>query len=458
MLRPAKWIITLCIVAAAGLAGCNGMQYNGAWTLPGAGDDDLAAYQQYLKDRDLAQAAIGQTQAAHAQPDMMGVTGRMPQTSAPQAVIFPDSQTQPIPGSAVASSGGKPIDRYGQFASMPQHGPAVDQMGGATRMTFTTEGADFDPEIDPTGQWLVFASTRHNAKADIYYKRTDSAAVTQLTSDPGNDVMPAVSPDGNKIAFASDRSGNWDIYMMDAAGGQPVQLTNDPAHEIHPSFAPDGGRIVYSRFGEQSGRWELVVVDLANPSTKRFIGYGLFPAWSPSGDRIVFQRARERGTRWFSIWTIEMINGEAMRPTEVAASANAATITPAWSPDGKQIVFSTILDVTGQSDQRPSQADIWMVDIDGRNRINLTHSQYTNLQPTWSSDGTIYFASNRAGHATENVWALRPDRARSLAQSTRDAGATRTADNSKQQWPTGFGSPASKEAAVYVDPESVQAP
>lgn len=470
MMRLMTILTTLTVLAvAAGLSGCEMMQYNGSIAWPGTADDDIQAYQQYLKDRDLAEEAVAGTQTAGMtdltagdpmRPDRVSMTGQMAGMSAPKPQYQPQQQPLPQPTFGDTQRQRTAISAYGQFASHTPQGPAQDTMGNVQRVSFTTEGADFDPEIDPTGKWLVFASTRHNTTADIYYKRIDATAVTQLTNDPSNDVMPAVSPDGKKIAFTSDRSGNWDIYMMDAAGGQPVQLTNDPAHEIHPTFAPDGTQVAYCRFGEQSGRWELVIVDLSNPSTKRFIGYGLFPSWSPSGKHIVFQRARERGTRWFSIWTIELVNGEAMRPTEIAASGNAAAITPAWSPDGKQLVFSTVVDgaAGGSAADRPQQADIWMVDLDGRNRINLTHSRYTNLQPTWAADGTIYFASNRAGHDTENIWALSPDRAQMLAQSTRDT-PTRSAEAPKQQWPTGLGSPAApSEAAVYVDPAGVNKP
>src|SRR5699024_6629091 len=109
--------------------------------------------------------------------------------------------------------------------------------------------------------------------------------------------------------FASDRAGNWDIYIMDARGGQPVQITDDLAHDIHPSFSPDGRRLVYCSYGASSGQWEMVIVDVENPTTRRVIGLGLFPTWSPVDDRIVFQRARQRGTRWFSIWTVELRDG-----------------------------------------------------------------------------------------------------------------------------------------------------
>ena len=77
------------------------------------------------------------------------------------------------------------------------------------------------------------------------------------------------------------------------------------ASRVHLSlFSPDGKKLVYCSRGERSGQWQLVTIDIENPTTKRYIGHGLFPQWSPKGNTILFQRARERGTRWFSVWTV----------------------------------------------------------------------------------------------------------------------------------------------------------
>jgi TolB protein len=293
----------------------------------------------------------------------------------------------------------------------------LDDQGNLRRVTFTTEGADFDVEVDPTGQWLAYASTRHRRTADIYLQRVNGTAVTQLTTDPARDEMPCISPDGKQVAFASDRGGTFDLYLMDIAGGPAIRLTDDGAQNIHPSFSPDGRQIVYCSLGSQSGVWELVLIDVDRPAHRRIIGHGLFPVWSPTGNKIAYQRARERGSRWFSVWTIEVTDeGEAMRPTEVAASANAAVITPEWSADGRNLVFCTVLDPTADS-PAGSRADIWICNADGTGRARLTHGRYGNLQPTWSADGSIYFVSNRGVDAIDNVYAVRPDQAVFLARS-----------------------------------------
>jgi TolB protein len=326
-----------------------------------------------------------------------------------------------------APRGGNPgqFNLYGQLdGTQPGRTSSMDTQDNLRRVTFTTEGADFDVESDPSGQWLFFASTRHRETADIYRQKIGGTAVTQLTSDPSNDVMPAISPDGKTLAFCSDRAGTWDIYLTDADGGQVIKLTNDDAHNIHPSFSRDGSQLVYSSYGSQAGQWELVLVDLARPTKKRIIGHGLFPVWSPTEDTIVFQRARERGSRWFSVWTVDIVDGEAISPTEIAVSSNAAVITPEWAPDGRNIVFSTVLDPQNDDPSKPAQADVWVINRDGTGRAKLTTGDFANLQPAWSANGEVYFISDRGVEGIENIWAVRPGQAVYLADTQRQADAS----------------------------------
>lgn len=422
-------LASLVLVQCALISGCK-MLYNGAMGLPMNRESQLA-YDQFRHRHN--PYVTTQHEAEERRPSLSAqraadhttyqqVPTHRHRSRRKKAVRFdtPDaaanSMTQSEPVAEYASNTRGitvgPLGLYGQLPQVaPRRSSPLDSPDNLRQITFATEGADFDPDIDPTGTLLVYASTQHRATADLYLKRINGTALQQLTNDPANDVMPAFSPDGKRVAFASDRAGNWDIYIMDIAGGQAVQLTNDQTHDLSPSFSPDGRQIVYCTYGTQSGQWELVVIEVDNPATKRFIGYGLFPEWSPQDNRIAFQRARERGTRWFSVWTVEMVNGEGVRPTEIAASSNAAAISPTWSPDANHLAFSTVIDPDSEQQIRPVQADIWILAADGSGRANLTNSQFANLHPTWSKDGSIFLVSNRAKNGVENVWAIRPDRA-----------------------------------------------
>ncbi len=283
----------------------------------------------------------------------------------------------------------------------------LDGSANLQQVSFATEGKTFDPDIDPTGTQMAFASTQHRTTADIYLKPVDGTAITQLTADPANDVMPAFNPRGDRIAFASDRSGNWDIYVMSVEGGRPVQITSGLEAELHPSWSPDGTRLAYCRFGTQTNRWEIWVVNVENPSTPSFLTFGVFPQWSPdvANNKILFQRARERGSQFHSIWTIDYVGGDARRPTEIVSASNAALINPAWSRDGRKIAFVAVVDPQHATRSEPTRSDIWVVDLDGTRRMRVSDGEFGNYQPVWASGQRLYFVSNRSG--VDNVWAVR---------------------------------------------------
>ena len=300
------------------------------------------------------------------------------------------------------------------FGELPLRGGAPYVSAAATALrqhTFAEEGADFDPDLDPSGRRLVFASTRHSEQPHLYVKNVDGMAVTQLTSGPASDVEPAFSPDGRFMAFASDRAGNWDIWIIGLDGEQPVQVTDGPAEEVSPSWSPNGRLLVYCSLPPSGGQWELWVTDATAGGNRKFIGYGLFPEWSPSGDLIVYQRARQRGSRWFSIWTLELIDGEPRYPTEIASSAAHAMILPAWSADGSQVAYcavttdATQVEATG-TPTASDQGDIWVVSADGTGRTRLTDGLGACFSPTWSADGRVHFTRRLGGR--EDLWSLLP--------------------------------------------------
>ena len=445
---------TLLMLAAIALAGCK-QYYNGAFGLGGDGYNEVTSYhekrEQRLIEEDQQQARLraedngpGSAVERTASP-----TQQPAQTTEP--VIYPENSDKPeIPTSDLHSAfdppqpqpyvstdpqqpthqnPSSPIDIFGGMGTPSGPTSPLDSTGQLRRISLTEEGADFDVTIDKAGEQLLYSSTRHRKTSDIYRQRIDGSAITQLTDDENNDVMPALSPDGKTIAFASDRSGNWDLYLMDADGGPAVQLTNDRTHDIHPSFSPDGKHLVYSSLSDRTGQWQMVVIDVANPTTKRYIGHGLFPQWSPKGDTILYQRARERGTRWFSVWTIELDDrGEAGSPTEIVWSSEYACITPSWSPDGKAVVFCTVTNPEADTQgDRPAQSDVWIAKANGSGRTKMTRGKFANLQPVWSGDNAIYFVSNRATNGVENIWAMDPDDAIKVAFGVQ-TDETQTAD------------------------------
>jgi len=309
------------------------------------------------------------------------------------------------------------VNVFGELDGKAPHGTPAGE-ANFQQHTYLEEGFDADVAVSPDGKNLLYASTRHNEHPDIYLQRIDGLSVTQLTSDNADDSYPTFSPDGKQIAFCSTRGGSWDIYLMDADGRNASQVTSAPSQELHPSFSPDGRKLVYCSTGNRSAQWELWTVDLVT-GEKRMIGFGLFPVWSPEKgkNQIAFQRARQRGSRWFSLWTLDLIDGEARRVTEVAASSNAAIVSPVWNPDGKRLAFSTIVNPAFSKEGRPrGQQDIWTISADGSNRKRITDGTGLNLSPAWSADGRIYFISDRGG--AECVWSAQPQTGNSQMAGT----------------------------------------
>lgn len=353
--------------------------------------------------------------------------GPTQQANAPVTLSQPAALAKPVTGplnltwsAGPEAAGAKPVNVFGEVDGQPRPPARAAGHAGFQQHTFTDEGGDADVKTDPAGKLLVFSSTRHSDHPDIYVQRVDGTAVTQLTSDAADDAYPCFSADGKQVAFASTRAGSWQIYVMDADGRNVVQVTQGTMQCIHPTFSPDGARVAYAAIGSRSNQWELWVANLQT-GEKRMIGYGLFPSWSPDKavDRIAFQKARQRGGRWFSLWTLDLIEGEGRRLTEVAASTNAAIVSPTWSPTGQRLAFATVvaprdgaLAEKGEAKDPKAhgQQDIWSVDADGGNRQRLTDGNGTNLSPCWSADNRIYFVSDRGGK--ECVWSVRADGAR----------------------------------------------
>lgn len=305
------------------------------------------------------------------------------------------------------------VNLYGELQGEWQETPAGpwDGSSNVAQITFATEGACSDPDVSRDGKRLVFASTQHSETSDIYITPIPGRTLTQLTTDPADDIMPAFHPTGSTVAFASNRAGNWDIYVISANGGQPMSVTDEPAHELHPSWSPDGRHLIYCKLGVRSGRWEMWVVDTDNPGVRRFLDYGLFPQWCPdvARSKILFQRARQRGSRYFSMWTVDYINGDAVHPTEIVSAGNAAVINPTWSPDGSRVVFVTVVEPDGSDDDAIERSDVWLANLDGSGRTNLTNGNYANYQPVWGPTGRVFFVSDRTG--VDNIWAVSTNRA-----------------------------------------------
>jgi Tol biopolymer transport system component len=284
--------------------------------------------------------------------------------------------------------------------------------------TFSQTGGDHDPCVSPDGNWLVFSSTRHVEKPQIYLKRIDSQVVTRRTFSEYSNIQPKFSPDGTLIAYSSNADGNWDIWIMPRDKGPSANLTSDlTTDEIHPTWHPTKPLLAFSSFDPATGEW-YICVRSRRTGGLQILTPGLFPEWSGDGKKIVYQKARERGIRWYSIWMIDVTadtndNVDCSQPVEVVWSDKWAAINPAWSPDGKHIAFATVYKSPEAKSQNRVYAgdDIWMVGVDGRDLVRLTTTDCPDWDPWWAHApeggvGRIFFTSMMGGHC--NIWSLQP--------------------------------------------------
>lgn len=118
--------------------------------------------------------------------------------------------------------------------------------------------------------------------------------LTRLTFGPGVQTDVTWSPDGQRIAYASDRAGNFDIWVQPAGGGEPTQLTTSPDNDTHPAWAPDGSSIAFR--SERDGGGVFLVRALGG-AARKLTTFGIHPAWTPEGRDILFVR-RGGGAFW----------------------------------------------------------------------------------------------------------------------------------------------------------------
>lgn len=215
---------------------------------------------------------------------------------------------------------------------------------------------------------------------------TEALRGTQITTWAGFDCYPALSPDGNSLAYSSDRDGTFEIYVRQLTpGGREVQLTNDDLENFQPAWSPDGKLIAYAS-KTRGGIW---IVPSFGGTGRQLTESGSFPAWSPDGSQIAFQSAGISddlggiGSGALLPSTIRVISvqgGEARQITQVGNPPGGHG-SASWSPDGKRIVF-------GSYD--PVKTDVWMVTIDGGQLTKVADG----YDPVYSPDAKyIYFAS-----------------------------------------------------------------
>ena len=227
--------------------------------------------------------------------------------------------------------------------------------------------------------------------------------VVPLTSLPGAEYAPALSPDGKRLAFTwtPADSQNQDIYVMDLPGGNPRRVTDDPAADVFAEWSPDGQRLAYVRAAAGGDRYELRLADLRDGSDRKLLVSEIPGAdppawvhtWTPNGEGLIFSRPRQPGAP-FGMVLLELKTGTEHRLTP-PVSGVVGEVTPALSPDGRRLVFQRRV-VAGEG-------DLFIVDLKSDYTAaglprQITHEGCCLQAPSWTRDGQeIVFVSWKNG-------------------------------------------------------------
>ena len=320
------------------------------------------------------------------------------------------------------------------------------------RQITTHPEREMHPAVSPDGRWLAFASDR-SGNLDIWIKPYPRGPAVQVTTHQSEDTEPVWSPDGKSLVFVSKRRDPlgdlWRVGIDTRTGirvkGDPVQLTSRLGMEKSPSFAPDGRRLVF--VSDQDGRPNLYVLSFRSRKIERLtVNGGMDPAWSPCGDWIVFTRYdKGRGDLLLTRPDTPDPDSETVYPLTAGPAVDSE---PAWSCQGDAVVFQRVDpdSVEAVLIRGRMNTSLWrkrvaqgrpVTDFAAGQEIQITTGLFLDQSPVWHPEGEILFSSDRGKGL--DVWSIPED------------GLFRRAENAFMQYSRvidRFGAAVSREALM----------
>ena len=227
---------------------------------------------------------------------------------------------------------------------------------------------------------------------------TGIRSLTQITASTELDFYPSLSPDGSYVAYSSNRSGNFEIYVRQLApGGREIPITSDGKQNFQPAWSPDGQLIAYYS-KERGGIW---AVPALGGVARKLTEFGSRPAWSRDGERIAFQSAALTEVAGAAsgalppstIWVVPVRGGTVKQITQ-AGTPSGGHGSPLWSPDGKRLVFF-VNDI--------SLSEIWSASAEGGDLRRLTPKRQPFSDIVYSPDGKYAYGAGISG-ASYGLW------------------------------------------------------
>jgi Tol biopolymer transport system component/DNA-binding winged helix-turn-helix (wHTH) protein len=228
----------------------------------------------------------------------------------------------------------------------------------------------------------------------------------QLTFDSGLQNEPSWSPDGRRIAYATDRAGNFDIWIQSIDGHDPVRVTKSSEPDWQPAWSPDGKSIAF-RSERQGGG--LFVVPVGGGPERRLTDFGFKPQWSPDGSKILFSGSYLPTVR--EAPTMYVVGRDGGAPTSVFSDllASLSSFSASWHPDGRVSIF-------GGTKNEPR--NFWTVPLNGGTllRSEMAPSVVRKMQESgvrlttfvWSPNGNALFFEGTS-EGVQNLWRITVD-------------------------------------------------
>jgi hypothetical protein len=247
-----------------------------------------------------------------------------------------------------------------------------------------------------------------NGNRDVYRVALDGSDLVRLTTHAADDQSPTVG--GGTLVWVSHRDGNAELYSRPLTGGADTRLTTTSARETEPALTRDGQRLAYVYDGVGGVGKVYVAAGNATGSTRATastFGFGgspeAAPVWDLAGQRLALV-ATAGGTA--DVYHAPLAAGAALPlvPTLLAGGSSSAEVNPAYAPDGTRLAFATNL--TGDG-------DLYLVDLATGVRTRLTSRAGAEANPSWLDDGRLVYLEYHAGNQGVLRWVDPADPARS---------------------------------------------
>ncbi|PYP91589.1 MAG: Tol-Pal system beta propeller repeat protein TolB [Candidatus Angelobacter sp. Gp1-AA117] len=264
----------------------------------------------------------------------------------------------------------------------------------------------------------IFYISSRNGHKEVWVMDYDGAGQQQLTHLNSIALSPRISPDNSRVAFSGLSNDSWQILMYSMDLGRLVSFQRFPGGNYSPAWSSDGTKLAFSS-SMRSGDPEIFTVDATGANPKRltsFKGSDVSPVWNPKTNGQIAWVSGRNG-----LPQIFLMDADGSNVQQITSEGYA--VSPSWSPNGLLLTFAWR---RHYGPGAPGGQDIYIMNIATHEFVQLTHDAGVNDFPSWSPDGRhIVFQSTRTG--SEQIWTM-------LADGTHQQQLTRDGKNSMPNW------------------------